>query len=110
MTARSIKRADSWLLVYTRQRVEPITSNVDAMAATLRPALPADTSRIAQLLIDVRSTFMPYAPLVHSQANVRARRFYERYGFRAIRLSDGRANEEHCPDVLYESAAVHTPV
>jgi len=36
------------------------------------------------------------------QANVRARRFYERHGFRAIAFGDGSANEERCPDVLYE--------
>ena len=36
------------------------------------------------------------------QANVGARRFYERHGFRAIEFTDGQANEERCPDVLYE--------
>lgn len=36
------------------------------------------------------------------QANAGARRFYERHGFRAIAFSDGQANEERCPDVLYE--------
>ena len=39
------------------------------------------------------------------QENAGARRFYERHGFRAIAFSDGSANEEHCPDVLYEWAA-----
>jgi GNAT superfamily N-acetyltransferase len=36
------------------------------------------------------------------QANVGARRFYERHGFVAIELTDGQGNEEQCPDVLYE--------
>ena len=36
------------------------------------------------------------------QENTAARRFYERHGFRPISLSDGRNNEERCPDVLYE--------
>jgi GNAT superfamily N-acetyltransferase len=36
------------------------------------------------------------------QANERARRFYERRGFRAIAFGDGSGNEEKCPDVLYE--------
>jgi GNAT superfamily N-acetyltransferase len=36
------------------------------------------------------------------QANVPARRFYERHGFEAVAFSDGHANEERCPDVLYE--------
>ena len=44
------------------------------------------------------------------QTNAGARRFYERYGFRAIRFTDGRANEEHCPDVLYELAVPPNPV
>jgi GNAT superfamily N-acetyltransferase len=36
------------------------------------------------------------------QQNHGARRFYERNAFRAVQFSDGQANEEHCPDVLYE--------
>ena len=149
------------------------------MNATLRPAIAADAPRVADLLIDTRSAFMPYAPSAHPdaelrewvanalipsggvtvaelhgrvaaamatehsgafswitqmavdpalvgqgigslllaqamrtlalpirlytfQANAGARRFYERHGFRPIQLTDGRANEEHCPDVLYE--------
>jgi len=36
------------------------------------------------------------------QANLAARRFYERQGFRPIAFSDGRDNEEHCPDILFE--------
>lgn len=36
------------------------------------------------------------------QRNVRARRFYERHGFKAIRFTDGRANEERLPDILLE--------
>jgi GNAT superfamily N-acetyltransferase len=36
------------------------------------------------------------------QANAGARRFYERHGYRAIGFTDGRTNEERCPDVLYD--------
>jgi putative acetyltransferase len=35
------------------------------------------------------------------QANLRARRFYEARGFRAIRLTDGENNEERMPDTRY---------
>jgi putative acetyltransferase len=35
------------------------------------------------------------------EANLRARQFYERHGFKAIRFTDGRDNEEKTPDVLY---------
>ena len=36
------------------------------------------------------------------QQNAGARRFYERNGYTPIEFTDGRANEERCPDVLYE--------
>jgi ribosomal protein S18 acetylase RimI-like enzyme len=36
------------------------------------------------------------------QVNDRARRFYERRGFRAVWFGDGEANEERQPDVRYE--------
>ena len=36
------------------------------------------------------------------QANSGARRFYERFGYRAVQFTDGMTNEERCPDVLYE--------
>ena len=152
------------------------------MDCVLRPAGGHDAPRVAQLLIDTRSKFMPYAPSAHSddevrewvattlvpggsvivaevhgrvlgamataldsgcawirqmavdpgvvgrglgstllvhalttlprpirlytfQANSGARRFYERHGFAAVQFTDGRGNEEHCPDVLYELGA-----
>jgi ribosomal protein S18 acetylase RimI-like enzyme len=36
------------------------------------------------------------------QQNEAARRFYERRGFRLVRLTDGSGNEEKTPDALYE--------
>lgn len=36
------------------------------------------------------------------QQNTNAQRFYERHGFRIIELRDGSANEEGCPDAVYE--------
>ena len=35
------------------------------------------------------------------QANLQARRFYERHGFKAIAFTDGQDNEEKTPDVRY---------
>ena len=35
------------------------------------------------------------------QTNARARRFYERHGFKAVELTDGSGNEERWPDVRY---------
>ncbi len=151
------------------------------MIATLRRAKSTDAVRVADILIEARSSFMLYAPSVHSEADVRdwvrmhliltggvivaerkeevvgfvavstdsnyqwidqmsvqplwvghgigarlleyvvatstlpirlytfqanldARRFYERHGFLAVEFTDGQANEERCPDVLYERA------
>ena len=39
------------------------------------------------------------------QRNMRARRFYETRGFVAIRETDGQANEEREPDILYRWTA-----
>lgn len=36
------------------------------------------------------------------QENEGGRRFYERFGFKAIEFGDGSGNEEGAPDVLYE--------
>jgi GNAT superfamily N-acetyltransferase len=36
------------------------------------------------------------------QLNAGARRFYERHGFRLVRLTDGAENMEREPDALYE--------
>ena len=43
------------------------------------------------------------------QANLGARRFYERHGFSAIEFTDGEGNRERCPDVLYELAPEARP-
>ena len=101
----------------------------------LRPATADDASAVAEVLLSSRKAFLPYACqlyvspahvaqgvgtllLSHAlanlplpvrlwcfQRNVRARRFYERHGFNAIRFTDGRANEERLPDILYERAS-----
>ena len=39
---------------------------------TLQSAVTADAERVAQILIEVRSAFMPYARLAHSDDEVRA--------------------------------------
>jgi ribosomal protein S18 acetylase RimI-like enzyme len=150
--------------------------------ATLRPATVEDAPHISEVILSSRKAFLPYAPIVHPdaevrqwvrevlvpsggvtlacaggsvvgvlvtacesnvswvnqlylapshtgqgigtrllahalaslerpvrlytfQANTRASSFYERHGFKAIAFSDGSANEERCPDVLYELAS-----
>lgn len=59
----------------------------------------------SKLLAHAVATALPPIRLYTFQQNVGARRFYERNGFVAIEFTDGSANEEHCPDVLYELAS-----
>jgi len=55
----------------------------------------------AQLLAHALRSLARPIRLHTFQANAGARRFYERHGFVAIAFTDGQANEERCPDVLY---------
>ena len=55
-----------------------------------------------QLLELARSQLPPPIRLYTFQCNERARRFYERHGFKVMSFSDGSRNEEQCPDILYE--------
>lgn len=65
---------------------------------------PASTRQgIGTLLLTAAKSILGSPILLHTfQQNIAARRFYERHGFQEIGCSDGSANEEHCPDVLYE--------
>jgi ribosomal protein S18 acetylase RimI-like enzyme len=56
------------------------------------------TSLLKDALLSLRRPVCLYT----FQENWRARRFYERFGFRPIEFGDGSDNEERCPDVLYE--------
>lgn len=53
------------------------------------------------LLAHTLATLIPPVLLYTFQANLGARRFYERAGFMPIMFTDGAENEERCPDVLY---------
>jgi len=55
-----------------------------------------------RLLELARTELPPPIRLYTFQCNDRARNFYERRGFKAVRFSDGSGNEEKSPDVLYE--------
>lgn len=55
-----------------------------------------------QMLERARAELTPPIRLYTFQCNQRARDFYERRGFRAVKFADGSGNEERCPDVLYE--------
>ena len=59
-------------------------------------------SGAGSLLLDaVKKSSVAALELWCFQANERARRFYEARGFRAVRFTDGRDNEEKVPDVRY---------
>jgi len=59
-------------------------------------------SGAGSLLLDaVKKSSVVALELWCFQANARARRFYEDRGFRAVRFTDGRDNEEKVPDVRY---------
>ena len=52
-------------------------------------------------LLAIAKEAFPSLSLWTFQRNNRARRFYEHHGFAAVQLTDGAANEEKEPDVLY---------
>ena len=54
-----------------------------------------------QLIEAAKSSGVAVLELWCFQDNAHARRFYEARGFRAIRFTDGRDNEERTPDVRY---------
>jgi GNAT superfamily N-acetyltransferase len=56
----------------------------------------------ARLLASAHAALPLPIRLYTFQPNTGARRFFERHGYIAIDFTDGRANEEKCPDVLYE--------
>lgn len=56
----------------------------------------------ATLLAHARAKLGPPLRLYTFQANVHARSFYERHGFKAIAFGDGSGNEEGLPDILFE--------
>ena len=57
---------------------------------------------VGSALVEVAKQKLPPPILLYTfQQNHGARRFYERHGFKAWKLSDGSDNEERCPDVLY---------
>lgn len=56
---------------------------------------------IGSRLLTVATVQMPVVRLHCFQANLGARRFYERHGFVAEAFGDGSSNEEGLPDILY---------
>lgn len=57
---------------------------------------------IGSTLLELAKVSNPSLRLWTFQCNLRARSFYERYGFTIERETDGANNEERQPDVLYQ--------
>ena len=81
-------------------------SNLMKPAVVLRPAVLLNQGIGALLLAHAMRALALPIRLYTFQANAGARRFYERHGFVPLEFTDGQANEEHCPDVLYELQAI----
>ena len=97
-----------------------IVAEVDGkVVGVMATAAEGTESWIRQMAVDpalvgnkIGSTLLSFAVarlprpirLYTFQANVGARRFYERHGFNPTKFTDGQGNEERCPDVLYELA------
>ena len=66
--------------------------------------LPTYTRRgIGTALLDhAKQELPPPIRLYTFQCNDAARQFYEQHGFKALAYSDGSANDENCPDILFE--------
>jgi GNAT superfamily N-acetyltransferase len=66
--------------------------------------LPGYTGQgLGRRLLDCAHHLLPRPIRLYTfQQNLGARRFHERHGYRPIEFTDGRQNEERCPDVLYE--------
>lgn len=80
----------------------PVDSLITQMA--VEPSLVGQSIG-TQLLVHAVQVLTPPIRLWTFQENLGARRFYERHGFVAIQFTDGRGNEEGCPDVQYELRA-----
>jgi putative acetyltransferase len=95
-----------WLAV-DGERVVGVLSREDEWVRQLYVAPDRTGHGIGQRLLDTfldeaAATSIPVVRLWTFQRNARARRFYERNGFVAVELTDGRDNEEREPDVRYE--------
>jgi GNAT superfamily N-acetyltransferase len=91
MGVQAVDNGTGWI---EQLYVEPGFTGLGLGAALLR-----------RLLADLRARGAHPVRLWCFQANTGARRFYERHGFVAVDFTDGRGNEEGCPDVLYERSS-----
>jgi GNAT superfamily N-acetyltransferase len=101
-----------WVLEVARKVVAVLATSEQDKCSWIEQlyVLPGYTSRGlgTRLLQHAHQTLRPPIRLYTFQANLGARRFYERHGYRALEFTDGSANEEQCPDVLFELQALRS--
>jgi GNAT superfamily N-acetyltransferase len=86
-------------------RVVALMALTDSMVAQLYVAPDWIGHGVGRRLLDVAKDRRPAGlELYCFQANVRARRFYERNAFEPVAFGDGSGNMERQPDVLYRWA------
>ncbi len=99
---RFLRRAEIWVAEEGR-RVVGFMGVADAELTHLYVEPQAQNRGVGTRLVDHAKGLRPGGlHLWVFQKNERARRFYERHGFRLVRLTDGAANMEREPDALYE--------
>ena len=97
-----VERGKVWVSEEDRQIVGFLGLQGD-LVGHLYVAPEAQDSGIGSGLLDHAKRLRPDGlALWVFQKNMGARRFYERHGFRLVRLTDGADNMEREPDALYE--------
>lgn len=93
---------ETWVAVDRADRVIGIMALSDTMVDQLYLAPEWMGRGLGRRFMELAKAQRPAGLDLYCFAvNGRARRFYERHGFEAIKFGDGSANEERQPDVLY---------
>lgn len=97
-----LERAELWVLE-EEGRVLGFAGVSDSELTHLYADPSAQGRGVGSALLDHAKSLRPERlELWVFQENEGARRFYERHGFRLVRLTDGAANMEQKPDAQYE--------
>lgn len=102
LAAEMAPNHDVWVAVDTEDRVVGFLAVKDTELDQLYIAPDWIGHGLGQRFLDIAKAHSPaLLELYCFQVNARARRFYERNGFRAMAFGDGASNEEHQPDIRY---------
>jgi GNAT superfamily N-acetyltransferase len=97
-----VPSTESWVAVDRDDRAIAFLALSEAMVEQLYVAPAWIGQGIGSRLIELAKLRRPDGLDLYCFAvNARARRFYERHGFRAVAFGDGSANEEGQPDIRY---------